>query len=233
MTMLADLLNKHQAAFHPLFQPDLRAENTYLLDLTMDNKELESLDLFDARVMHDYIFGKISSHNARYAFGGYMEDRAMYRRSKLFHHPSGKVRSIHLGTDVWAPEGTEVHLPLNGRVHSFQNNSQPGDYGPTIIMEHTLEGTSFHTLYGHLSMDSIQGIHVGQTFSAGDVIARLGSHKENGDWPPHLHFQVISRLEDRWGDFPGVSYADETEAYTAICPDPAAFFRTLTKNQPQ
>ena len=39
--------------------------------------------------------------------------------------------------------------------------------------------------------------------SGGQEIARLGDFPSNGDWPPHLHFQLITDLLDREGDFPG------------------------------
>ena len=42
-------------------------------------------------------------------------------------------------------------------------------------------------------------------FAREAVIARIGTTAENGGWPPHLHFQLITDLLDRHGDFPGVA----------------------------
>jgi murein DD-endopeptidase MepM/ murein hydrolase activator NlpD len=62
---------------------------------------------------------------------------------------------------------------LDGRVHSFQNNDSLGNYGPTIILEHQVEDLTFYTLYGHLSLNSIDKIKIGQQFKR-ETIATLG-----------------------------------------------------------
>jgi hypothetical protein len=48
----------------------------------------------------------------------------------------------------------------------------------------------------------------------------VGPYPENGDWPPHLHFQLITDMQGRWGDFPGVAPPSEREYWAALCPDP-------------
>jgi peptidoglycan LD-endopeptidase LytH len=42
----------------------------------------------------------------------------------------------------------------------------------------------------------------------------------NGDWPPHLHFQLITDMMGNTGDFPGVCLPEEKQAYKVLCPDP-------------
>ena len=66
-----------------------------------------------------------------------------------------------------------------------------GDYGATIILTHILEGITFYSLYGHLSLNSIKNIHEGERIKKGNVFAEFGIPTENGHWPPHLHFQLI------------------------------------------
>ena len=46
---------------------------------------------------------------------------------------------MHLGVDLQATPGTAVRAPLSGRIHSFRRNTAPLDYGPAIVVEHTLE----------------------------------------------------------------------------------------------
>jgi hypothetical protein len=46
----------------------------------------------------------------------------------------------------------------------------------------------------------------------------------NGDWPPHLHFQIISDMGTKRGDYPGVCSKSEKDVYKKMCPDPAVFF---------
>ncbi len=153
--------------------------------------------------------------------GGYGEDRAVYTQA-LFAPEGEEARTVHLGLDVFAPAGADVITPLNARVHSSRINDQPGDYGPTIILEHTpIPGLTFHTLYGHLSRDSLKGLRPGAAFMAGEKIAELGTKRENGGWPPHLHFQILLDIGGAKGDYPGVCKRSERDHWLSICPDPA------------
>jgi hypothetical protein len=113
---------------------------------------------------------------------------------------------------------TPVMVPLAGKVHSFANNQQSGDYGPTIILQHELSGQLFYTLYGHLATTSLDNIQIGQTLSAGEVFAWVGSEMENGFWVPHLHFQII--IDDYKGDYPGACNAQDKDYYLQNCPNP-------------
>lgn len=155
----------------------------------------------------------------RLAVGGYDEERAIY--SGPVFAATGEPRSIHLGLDIFAAQGTPVYAPMDGVVHSFQDNANPKDYGPTIILAHAVTSElTFYTLYGHLSRDSLAGLEIGQAFSAGQVLGWLGASEVNGDWPPHLHVQLILDMMGKRGDFPGVFKKSEREQWKLICPDP-------------
>ena len=105
-------------------------------------------------------------------------------------------------------------------VHSLADNANFGDYGPTVILQHELEGTVFFSLYGHLSRREWQHLRPGQAIAQGEAFATVGPFPENGDWPPHLHFQLIADMQGWVGDFPGVARPSEREAWAALCPDP-------------
>lgn len=49
----------------------------------------------------------------------------------------------------------------------------------------------------------------------------MGEAAVNGDWPPHLHFQLILDMQGKRGDYPGVFKKNEREQWKRICPDPA------------
>lgn len=148
--------------------------------------------------------------------GGYGEHRAMYAGSHLFGGDD-EPRDIHLGIDVWTDAGTPLCAPLGGVVHSFADNDAFGDYGATIILDHG----DFFTLYGHLARRSLSDLAEGQPVGRGEVFAQLGAPQENGGWPSHLHFQKITDLLGRRGDFPGVAKTSEREQWLALCPDPS------------
>ena len=151
--------------------------------------------------------------------GGYDEDRAIYAGEAFT--AGDEPRTIHLGLDIAAPAGTEVFAPMAGTVHSFQDNAAAFDYGPTIILEHAVApDLVFHTLYGHLSRESLAGLQVGRAVAAGERIATLGAAEVNGNWPPHLHFQIVLDIDDWRGDFPGVFRKSQRDVWRRICPDP-------------
>jgi len=129
-------------------------------------------------------------------------------------------RRLHLGIDIWGKPHTKVMAPMDALVHSFAFNNAFGDYGATIILTHNLQGETFYTLYGHLSLNSIKNIQEGDRIKKGDVFAEFGIPFENGQWPPHLHFQVIMNMEGKKGDYPGVCKFSERERYLSNCPDP-------------
>ncbi len=68
-------------------------------------------------------------------------------------------------------------------------------------------------------MNSIKNIQEGDAVKKGDVIAEFGIPFENGQWPPHLHFQIIKQMQGMKGDYPGVCKFSEREAYLKNCPD--------------
>jgi murein DD-endopeptidase MepM/ murein hydrolase activator NlpD len=78
----------------------------------------------------------------------------------------------------------------------------------------------FYTLYGHLNRSSIKTLRKNYQISKGQVIGWLGGSKVNGDYAPHLHFQIIKNIESYEGDYPGVSSQNDLAFYRANCPDP-------------
>ena len=175
-----------------------------------------------------YIKNKLAEANAKFGIGGYAEHRTIYRRSNLFNKNNlmapgeslqEEPRRFHLGIDIWGKVFTPVRAPLDGKVHSFAFNNSFGDYGATIILSHRLGNISFYTLYGHLSLASIKNMGEGMSINKGDVFAEFGILQENGNWPPHLHFQIIRDMKGMKGDYPGVCEFSERETWLANCPD--------------
>lgn len=198
---------------------DFNSPQLCIFDFDEKNKDLMNLDIVDTQALTKYIFGKMEEDNTNVAIGRYGENRTIYARSALFSDDKNP-RTVHLGIDIFAEPGTPVFAPLDGKVHSFQNNDSFGDYGPTIILEHHIENVNFCTLYGHLSLDSIERLETGRLFTAGDQIARVGESSVNGNWPPHLHFQIVTDMLGKKGDFPGVCSVHDKEKFLDLCPDP-------------
>ena len=216
---MTELLKKHADTFSAVV-PFNWSEDTFLrLDFTNQNLDLEHINLQNSELFSKYVFGKLQDENAVVGVGGYDEHRTIYSRSAHFQQ-TDEPRCIHLGIDIWAAADTPVFAPLAGRVQSFANNANFGDYGPTIVLEHQLENQTFYSLYGHLSLESLEGLYEGKIIEKGQQIATFGNFPINGDWPPHLHFQLITDMLGMKGDFPGVCTLRERDFFLQLCPNP-------------
>jgi len=219
---LNNILTRYQSQFHPVVPFDAATDKLLLLDLTKANQEISSAIVSDTNLFSKYISGSLKAANAKYAIGGYNENRTVYSRSTVFDagKPGDEPRRLHLGTDIWGEEGTPVFAPLGGMVHSFNYNNHYGDYGATIILLHQLDGLPFYTLYGHLSLRDINQLSEGQYVVRGEEFAHFGPIAENGNWPPHLHFQLIYEMGTFRGDYPGVCRVSEKAKWLSNSPDP-------------
>lgn len=199
---------------------DIDYSDYTFIDLSSNNSALSKLDVTNAAVFEVYIEAYLLKNKAKVAFGGYLEIRNLYQRSAVFKNDISDERNIHIGMDLWIKAGTKVLAALDGTVHSFQNNTALGDYGPTIILKHQIEDQMFYTLYGHLSLESLMDKKVGAAVKKGTTIATLGSFPINGDYAPHLHFQIIIDIENKVGDYPGVCSEKDIAFYSRNCPNP-------------
>lgn len=91
---------------------------------------------------------------------------------------------MHLGLDISALYGAQVHAPADGRVIYAQRMAA---YGNLLIIDH---GNGLTTRYGHLSRFVAK---VGQKVKKNDVVAFVGTTGRTT--APHLHYEV--RLNDR------------------------------------
>ncbi len=220
--ILQERLKAHSHTFHKVVDFNPKKEKLIHLDFTKDNEELLQFDLADTEKFSSYVHEKLKKAKAKFGIGGYNELRGLYERSKVFDSLSSseEPRRLHLGVDIWGEEGTNVYAPLGGMVHSFAYNKNFGDYGATLILLHQLDTVTFYTLYGHLSLDDIAKVTEFQYIIRGHVIGHFGKPEENGNWPPHLHFQIIKDMRTNKGDYPGVCKLSEAKKYLGNCPDP-------------
>lgn len=203
-----------------VIQESIAYSDYFPLDLSVNNTALHQVSLTNSHEFERYIKSYLKSNESIVAYGGYNEQRDLYKRSTVFKDNQTEERNIHIGLDLWIDEGTAVLAAVDGSIHSFQNNDSLGNYGPTIILEHQVEKQIFYTLYGHLSLESIADITIGKLVKKGEQIATLGEAAVNGDYAPHLHFQIIKNIGDQFGDYPGVCSASDLSFYLNNCPDP-------------
>lgn len=214
--ILLKQLGKSKFDFFPILPFE---DNDKALQIRLKDLSITPEILADTQVFTEHMDDIRKKAGARYLYGGYRENRTIYERSILFG--SGKhQRTLHLGVDVWCEAGTPVFMPVGGMVHSMAFNEGNGNYGATIIMQYHLDMVNFYILYGHVSLKDMEKLEVGVYLSRGTQFAHVGSAEENGNWPPHLHIQLITDIGTHEGDYPGVCKLSETKYYTDYCPDP-------------
>lgn len=220
MTFFEEILNAISKVSIPILDDSISLSKYTLLDLSVKNVALKELNMTDPVVCQSYINSVLKKNNAVVAYGGYLEQRGLYSNNTHFNGLGQELRNIHLGVDFWAKAGTKVLAPISGKVHSFKNNRIKGDYGPTIILSHSINDLEFYTLYGHLSLESLDGLYIGKEFPRGQSFAFLGTPEVNVNYAPHLHFQLIKDIETYKGNYIGVCTTKDKEYYTSNCPNP-------------
>jgi len=179
----------------------------------------------DAEELGQLINQAMAEANTQFSFGRYAEPRDLYDNDNFANGNSDETRTIHMGIDVFCAAGTPVQTPHDATVECLANNDRELDYGPLIILRHQdTEGAVFFSLYGHLGIEVLDKLSVGQNLVAGEQIATVGEPPMNGNWPPHLHFQLINDLMNLGADFPGVALKSRQDFWLDLSPSPARFF---------
>lgn len=106
-------------------------------------------------------------------------------RFGLREAPTAGASTNHGAIDIAVSQGTNVYATSNGKVTVAGAVS---GYGYAVYIDH---GNGIVSRYGHLKADGIK-VSVGQSVSAGDIIALSGNTGVSTG--PHLHFEI--RLND-------------------------------------
>ncbi len=214
---------RDEGAFAAVLPPKLADGPYTVFDLSVGSRWLGTTGDLDARGWTDLLFGHMRANGAAVGVGRYNEARRWYDSDAFATRGEDgpERRTVHVGIDLFADPGTPVHTPFAATVHSFRDNAAHLDYGPTVVLRHEAgEAGEWFTLFGHLSRDSLGGLYPGKELAAGEEVGRIGPWPENGGWAPHLHFQVMTDLFGREGDFPGVAPPSQRDVWLSLSPDP-------------
>lgn len=168
-----------------------------------------------------YVFDLTESYDPEYirtkpwAIGKYNEKRTKMYTAVQYEGE----RNIHVGVDIWTDSGAPVFSFYDGTLTYKENHAQQGNYGPTLVVGYEIGEVKLYALYGHLSLESLNTVEVGESIDKGQKIAELGEESVNGGWAPHLHFQLSVR-DPGGADMPGVVADDFREEALKIYPDP-------------
>jgi 4-aminobutyrate aminotransferase-like enzyme/Ser/Thr protein kinase RdoA (MazF antagonist) len=208
--------------------PTINRTEIHHLDLSVSStlpghqQEFNNLDVFQFKI--DQLQKEVPN---KILAGGYLEPRNLYTSTEYntIGNYGKQSRTIHLGIDFWLPKNTPVHALFDGEVVIAENNIGDKEYGGLLVLKHQQKECCFYTLYGHNTAKSVLRHPIGSTIKKGEQIAVLASYPENGNWAPHLHFQVMLSLLAYKTDFPGVAYYNEIDVWKSICPNPNLLFK--------
>ena len=217
---VVDWLRAHGDELADVTPVDVRRASLFHSDWSVGAREpIAAKEYADAAAFTARIWRAMHAAGAEAAVGSYDHERPTYGGA-LFA-TTGEPRSVHIGVDIFMHAGTPVFAPLDGVVRSFADNAAKFDYGPCVVLEHDVGGGApkYFTLYGHLDRDSLREVHVGKRIACGERIGRMGPFPENGDWPPHVHVQLIMDMLDFRGDFNGSCRRSQRDVWLSLCPD--------------
>ena len=209
--------------FSNIFDFNLNSVSKAIIKLDSDSKFTRySNKNYSVKKIHKQIKTELIEQEAFIGIGLYGEKRKVYlgdNYQSLIN--STERRNRHLGIDIFCEADTNVRSPLDGIVVILKNNSARFDYGPTVVLEHNyLKKRKFYTLYGHLDESCLKLLSLGKKIKKGDVLARVGNFPSNGNWPPHLHFQILSHLMEESENYAGVGEDSLWDVWSQLCPDP-------------
>lgn len=208
--------------YHPLLH-DQFVQTAVTVDLGLNSAMIGNHSTYtNDHNLNANIQQLLMGHPQEWGIGKYDEVRPFYTSGTFKREGNNgpEWRTVHLGLDLFAPQGSTVYAPTDSIVHSIKDNAGARDYGPTIILRHDLLDFNYYTLYGHLSRASLLDLQPGDFVASGQKLGTIGAITENGGWPPHLHFQIILDLMDYTYDFPGVAEYQGRPVWTSISPDP-------------
>lgn len=220
-------LQKNERSLNDLF-PTLNITHAVPVDMSVSSTWLGTRSEYQNDDLMSFKLSRLQAKNpGGVIMDGYLEVRPLYT-SSIFKHESNEgpeYRSMHLGVDFWIDAQTPIHALFDGEVYSIHDNKGDKNYGPTLILRHELEGLTFFSLYGHLSTSTLDLMSKGQQVKQGELIAYLGEYHENGNWTPHLHFQLMLDMLGNKVDFNGVGTVREKDIWQSLCPNPHLLFK--------
>lgn len=126
-------------------------------------------------------------------------------------------KSGHLGIDMKSTTDSSVYafaagkvvaIGLNGTGTDASSTSNPKGNGYYVVIEHTINGKTVYSMYGHLKKNSII-VKENQTVKAGEKIATIGNTGRSTG--THLHFAIANAKRN--GSYYG--YTSDNKTFSA------------------
>ena len=163
----------------------------------------------------------VSNNDTNWSISGYLENRTTILKD--YPQMAAEKRFYHLGIDINITWGTKLYAPFDCEVEIREYEGGKGNYGGVIVLKCIdLNGGIFYLLFGHLAPEPF--IHPGTALKKGDVFAKVGDMKQNGNWYYHTHLQILTQkaFDAGWVN-KGYSKENEIVDIDEFCPNPFLF----------
>lgn len=169
---------------------------------------------------------------ATWSYGGYAEDRSGVLYGTYL---AARSKFIHLGVDCFVDAHTPVALCRDAKVlHVYHEDDADVGWGTRVIVELADTFPAMTMIYGHLKRALAPHVRLNRVLRAGTIIAEVGDEHENGNLPPHLHIQALTKrkflqllrdkkLTDRRGALDGYATQRYAKRMLRACPDPLPY----------
>ena len=193
-------LAEHAAEIGPAAAVSLTAYRPVVLDLGVGSDDLRDGAWERPGDVRALIRARAAGSGV--VIGRYGEARLPYTRGDADVEPG----TVHLGVDVFLPDGSGVLAPLPGVVERVG----PGE----VVLRHAPEGGPvFYTRLAGVTAS----VAAGQRLERGDRLGKIAPAPEAGPLPAHLHVQIACGLPQA---LPGLVPGGERDVWLSVCPDP-------------
>ena len=195
-------LNLNHVEIKPLFGEQLTGE-PYVFDFSSQNPNTLEYNPSNFQQFQDLVFSEMTSANCTWGIGKYLEERKTILRD--YPNIIQEERFYHLGLDIVVPYDTPMFSPLDATVYKVGKETQIGNYGGYIMLQHKVNGVTFYSFYGHLKTPHT--VQVGQHLTAGEEFTRIGKESDSGGWFCHTHLQILTQkaIDDGYTDWGYIS----------------------------
>ena len=101
--MLKNILTQNKSNFSDII--NFKNKRLYKFNFSEENNELTPEIINSTNALSTYIDETLLKNDAEIGYGGYLEDRVLYKKSIHFGGDDQNSRTIHLGVDIWSKAG--------------------------------------------------------------------------------------------------------------------------------
>ncbi|HEX9889390.1 MAG TPA: aminotransferase class III-fold pyridoxal phosphate-dependent enzyme [Nitriliruptorales bacterium] len=199
------------ASVAPVAPVGTAGEEPVALDLGVGSDLFDTIDWSQPAQVREAV--QVAVAAVQPALGFAPQGQAWLPRSGRRAAGESELRSVRLGTLLFAPAGTPVRAPLDGVVVRVD-----ADLGIVGLRHDVGEGPP---VWSWLRRVDIGDLEPGGPVKAGDQLGRVRAARDDEDLPAHVHVHLAGRELPGDGVPPTFVAPSRKRAWTSICPDPA------------